>query len=312
MQPAHTLSTAEALRAWVHEHSDESSNLVALIDPSRYADAGACAQALGFEWSEFDVLPNLYSKYSRSIRDAGPRLWTGARDDPRWARLYEEAFDRQAASFLVVTREAGQLEEHLSGLVRMPQPDGGSLLFRFQDVVVLTALAPLLRPEQRLALLGPASGWLMADLCHRATSIERPRTPAVRRSLRLDQPQIDALGEALVPLTIIFQANETDSTLLMELSKCEQVQVIRERIHDARQHGLNREDDIALYCVLSLQLPKNFDLQGPVAEALQQAQSRGIGFGEAIDEVPVERWRAWDEELNAHAPERTKAKGVGL
>lgn len=256
-------------------------------------------EALGIATDAFDALPNLYAKYGRSIREVGPRLWSASWSDPGWDGLFDEAFERQAASFLVVPQESASLESHLLGLVRMPQPDGGSLLFRFQDVVVLTALAPLLAPEQRHALLGPALCWLAVDLCHGAVSIERPRRDARRvSSLHLEQVQIDALGKALVPLTIIYQANETDTTLLAGMSKCEQVKLIVSRMKHAERQGLARDEDVALYCVLSLQLPEGFDKTGPVAEALQDARDRGISFGEAIDDVPVDRWREWDEELD--------------
>jgi len=296
------LEDTNALRAWVHQVRDESSRCVALIDPSRYQDPGACAHALGIELSVFALMPNLYAKYAKSIRELGPRLWTGESHDPGWDRVFTEALERQAASFLVVPRNERGLEEHLTGLIRMPQPDGGNLLFRFQDVVVLGALAPLLSGTQRRALLGPACHWLMVDVCRYPVCIDGPGTTAQGiPTLRLDPLQIDALGEALVPLTIIFQTNETDSSLLAGLDKCEQVGLIRERMRRARGHGLVRAEDIALYCILSLQLPDGFDRNGPVAEALQEARTRDIGFGETIDKVPVERWRAMDELMDAGA-----------
>lgn len=303
MSPPVELATPEALQAWVYEACGEGSRCIALLDPSRYPDAAACAEALGMDAAELDALPNLYAKYAPSLRRIGPRLWSAPVGDARWAPVFRAALESQAASFLVVPAGAGSLEQHLAGLIRMPQPDGSNLLFRFQDVVVMTALAPLLREGQHDALLGPASYWRLVDLCRNAVSIESrgsPGLPRVRRTvLRLDQSQVAALGEALVPLTIIFQANETDATLLAGLDKCGQVRLIRERMRAARRHGLVREDDIALYCVLSLQLPEGFDQDGPVAGALEDARERRVSFGEAIDDVPVERWREWDEVLDA-------------
>lgn len=296
--------TPEALQTWVFQACVDGSRCVALVDPSRYPDVEACAEVLGMDPHQFGALPNLYAKYAPSLRRTGPRLWSASMEDPRWPSVFRAAFEHQAASFLIVPAGAGSLEEHLASLIRMPQPDGSNLLFRFQDVVVLAALAPLLRDGQRDALLGPASHWRLADLCHKAVSIERPpgRHRARPSALQLDQPQIGALGEALVPLTIIFQANETDTTLLAGLDKCGQVRLVRERMRDARKHGLSREDDISLYCVLSLQLPQGFDHDGPVAEALKEARERRVGFGEAIDDVPVERWRDWDEVLDGMNP----------
>lgn len=162
------------------------------------------------------------------------------------------------------------------------------------------------QPRPRFPVPRRLHRWLLVDLCGHATRLDAPDADAFRSltpALRLDQSQIDALGEALVPLTIIHQANETDSTLLSGMTKCEQVHLIRVRMLQARERGLRREDDIALYCVLSLQLPAGFDRSGPVADALHEARTRGIRFGDAIDDVPVERWREMDELLDVDAPD---------
>lgn len=289
----------QALQAWINAHAGATTHCVALIDPSRYRNIDDCVRATGMEAAQFTALPNLYAKYAKSIRELGPRL-LDLPDGVVPMPLLKQMLDKQAASILVLSDESGGLDVHLMSLIRMPQPDGGNLLFRFQDVVVLTALAPLLSPLQRQALLGPASKWLAVDFCHHPVVIDRGDHTMQHPSppLRLDQHQIDALGEALRPLGIIHQANETDTTLLAGMTKCAQVGLIRDRVSRARARGLSRDEDLSLYCLLSLQLPAGFDSRGPVAEALQDAQARGIGFGEAIDEIPVERWREWDEVLD--------------
>lgn len=298
MQPLPTISDPDALQAWIHIQVGTTMRCVALIDPSRYRDIDDCARALDMAATRFATLPNLYAKYARSIRELGPRL-LDLPDGVVPRPLLDEMLHRQSASILILPDGHGDLGAHLMGLIRMPQPDGGNLLFRFQDVVVLAALAPLLSPLQRQALLGPASKWLAVDLCHHPVVIDREGLAIQHPSatLRLEQRQIDALDEALRPLTVIHQANETDTTLLAGMTRCGQVGLIRDRLTRARDHGLSRDEDLSLYCLLSLQLPDDFDSRGPVAEALQEAQARGIGFGEAIDEVPVERWREWDEVL---------------
>ena len=299
MQTLPTVSDPEALQAWIRVQAETTTRCVALIDPSRYRDIDDCARALDMDATQLATLPNLYAKYAKSIRDLGPRLLNLPEGVVPSPVLYE-MLHRQSASILVLPDDHGDLGAHLMGLVRMPQPDGGNLLFRFQDVVVLTALAPLISPLQRQALLGPASKWLAVDLCHHPVVIDREGLAIQHPSptLRLEQRQIDALDEALRPLTVIHQANETDTTLLAGMTKCEQVGLIRDRLRRARTHGLSRDEDLSLYCLLSLQLPADFDNRGPVAEALREAQARGIGFGEAVDEVPVERWREWDEVLD--------------
>lgn len=293
------LQSPDALQKWVFGACPAESRCVALIDPSRYPDTDACRQALGFGEESFAALPNLYAKYSASVRAKGPRLFTAPLEAPGWERIFSEAFHRQAASFLVMLQSEGLLE-HLLQRVRMPQPAGGNALFRFQDVVVLSTLSPLLRPAQKRALLGPASQWLMIDLCSNPVAIESPGAGVSSPpALKLDQQQLEALDLALVPLTIIFQANETDSTLLADMDKCAQVDLIRRRMHHAQMHGLSREEDVGLYCVLSLQLPEGFDQVGPVAEALKRSRAHGTGFSEEIDRVPVERWRELDEVLDS-------------
>lgn len=300
------LQSPDALKNWVFGACEAESRCVALIDPSRYPDTDACRQALGFDSESFAALPNLYAKYSASVRENGPRLFTAPLDTPAWERIFAEAFHQQAASFLVVLQSEQGLLEHLLQRVRMPQPGGGNALFRFQDVVVLSTLSPLLSFAQRRALLGPASSWLMADLCSNRVVIESPRTIGSKWPvLKLDQKQLEALDLALAPLTIIFQTNEVDSTILADLDKCEQVDLIRRRIQQARKHGLHLEEDVALYCVLSLQLPEGFDETGPVAEALKRSAEHGTGFGEEIDQVPVDRWRELDELLDEFQPDRS-------
>ncbi|WP_426816350.1 DUF4123 domain-containing protein, partial [Xanthomonas oryzae] len=75
-----------------------------------------------------------------------------------WPSIFEQAYTCQAASFLVADVREGLLD-HLLSLTRLKQPDGSNLLFRFQDVTVLSALAPVLDEIQRAAMVGPASGW---------------------------------------------------------------------------------------------------------------------------------------------------------
>lgn len=301
---AEILPSPEALKNWVFAFCGDEERCVALIDPSRYRDVDACRLALDFDQCAFDALPNLYAKYAASVRENGPRLFTAPRDAPSWESVFTAAFHHQAASFIVLAGSEKRLEEHLLQRIRMPQPGGGNALFRFQDVVVLSTLAPLLRPDQKRALLGPASHWLMADLCSKPVLIATSKTArSYWPLLKLDQGQLGALDAALAALTIIFQANETDSTLLGDLDKCAQVKLIRRRIQEAHGHGLSREEDIALYCVLSLQLPEGFDVAGPIADALKRSRTLGSGFGEEIDQVPVERWREFDEVLDARRGE---------
>uniref|UniRef100_UPI000D562545 DUF4123 domain-containing protein n=1 Tax=Xanthomonas fragariae TaxID=48664 RepID=UPI000D562545 len=216
------LPDADAYQRWVLTHLGEGQQLFALIDPARYADIDDCQKALGIKPHMFAELPNLYEKYALSIRAHGPRLLSAPIASLVWDNVFSQAYLRQSASFLIADRSAILLD-HLRTLTRLRQPDGGNLLFRFQDVIVMSALAPVLGPVQQTACVGPAVGWFMVDVCgvpHRLQRMEqRPQWPA----LALTQAQLARLDDALAPYTIIHQANETDETLLLGLSPCARV-----------------------------------------------------------------------------------------
>lgn len=294
----------DTLTAWLQASCGDGDRCVALIDPSRYADSEECALALGFDDATFAELPNLYQNYSVSLKSMGPRLFSAELQDGHWVAIGREAVQRQAASFIVMPRDVEGLREHLASLTKIQQVDGSNLLFRFQDTIVMSSLAPLLTPHQCVKLLGPASAWLVPGLCGEPLRIERQtlRGP-VPSNFSLTHEQSQALDSALAPMVIIGQANETDSTLLGQMSKCQQVRLIRKCILRAKPHGLSRQEDVALFCVLSLQLPASFDSEGPVARALARVRTDNIGFGDAIDQVPPEEWRAYDEVLDTHHPE---------
>jgi len=270
----------------------------ALLDPSRFESIAQCAAAMGMEETAFAALPNLYGNFSPTLKAQGPRLFTAHLSDNKWSLICNEAVARQAASFIVHGEDAGELQAHLKSLIKLQQPDGSKLLFRFHDSVVLSALLPLLTPQQQRMLLGPARHWLVLDVCGKPEIIASASAGGLRpSSLMLSAQQLQALDVGLWPATIIAQADETESTLLQGKNKCQRWQVVRQAIARAQAHGLQFQEDVALYCVLSLQLPEDFDREGPVADALQRARNEDIGFGTAIDQVPTEQWRVLDEIL---------------
>lgn len=295
---ATVLADAAAMVEWLNSQCGEHEHCTAVIDPTRYASVEGCAAALGLGVA-FDELANLYGHFSPAVGKWGPRLFTAPPDHPSWELIGAEAIKCGAASFVVAPKGSADLYLHLKSLVKLPQPDGSRLLFRFQDTTVLAALAALLTPPQRNSLLGPGVRWLVLDVCGKPITIERGVLKGpVLSSLVLGAPQMEALDFALMPGTLIVQANDTDSALLAGMDKCSQWKAMRELHKRAREHGLDAHQDIALFCVLSLQLPLGFDMDGPVARALDRTKHKGIGFSTAIDEVPVEEWRAWDRALD--------------
>ena len=271
-----------------------------LVDPTPYASTTDCAAAFGVGLEQFNELPNLYAHYTPELRLWGPRLLHTPPDSATWAMCQREAVASHSASLFICRNEIERVIAHLRALIKLPQPDGSRLLFRFQDPVVIAHLLPLLDQGQVNRLLGPIEKWLVYDVCGQPVVGEcRRGNRAVAGPLRLTDRQMGSLADRLLPASIISQANSVDSTLLGELTKCEQWTLLRGRVDRAKRQGLSADDDISLYCLLSLQLPEGFDVSGPVARALDRCRSEGIGFGTAIDDVPAAEWREWDEVLDA-------------
>lgn len=266
-----------------------------LIDPTRYASVAECATAFGVTGAKFESLPNLYLQYAPAMREWGPRLLP-AKEAPIELAL-QQAVDRLSASLLIAPDATDAVARHLTQLLKLPQPDGTRLLFRFQDPLVMAQLLPLLGLEQQSALLGPTRSWWVSDECGGVVSVHQSRL-TITRQLVLTRHQMEALDARLLPATVIAQVHEVDTTLLANRDRCAQWCHVRARLQRARSHGLVAPQDLSLFVILSLQLPDDFDQMGPVARALVRAKAAGIGFSKAIEQVPVEEWREWDEVLD--------------
>lgn len=267
-----------------------------LIDPTRYASVAECATAFGVNAPTFDRLANLYHHYAPALREWGPRLLP-AKDGPVDLAL-QQAFERLSASLLVTPHATDAVARHLTRLLKLRQPDGTRLLFRFQDPLVMAHLLPLLAREQQSALLGPIHSWWVADECGAVVSVHQNGLASATRQLALTPHQMETLDTRLLPATVITQVNEVETTLLANRDRCAKWRDVRARLQRARTHGLAAPQDLSLFVILSLQLPDDFDQVGPVARALGRAKAAGIGFSKAIEQVPVEEWREWDEVLD--------------
>ncbi|MGH8084516.1 MAG: DUF4123 domain-containing protein [Lysobacter sp.] len=272
----------------------------ALIDLARFADLADCAKVVAMDASAFTRLPNVYEGFTSALESRGPRLFTAPLRDPAWRHVCELTIRQGTASFIFHDQSPDSFKTHLASLAKASQPDGSKRLFRFQDSIVLSSLGPLLTRQQIRSMVGPAKCWLVLDVCGHPVRLEREGDISpVNPPLRLSQQQVSELELRLRPAGIIAQVNEVDTALLHGKTRCEQWRVVRAAMHQAVQHDLSTKDDIAFFSVLSLQLPAGFDHQGPVAKALQRSRQENISFGQAIDQVPTEEWRAWDEHLDA-------------
>lgn len=292
------LSEADLL-ARLTAHQTQGHALVGLLSLDQAESVADAAQALGLDEQSLASTVNLYSEFSTEFRQRGPRLVVvSARQLPAMGRAMWEG---QHAALISVPPDAlDVLASHLKRLVRQKQPDESRLLFRFQDAQVLASLLPVLRERQIAALLGPARSWAVMDECRNLRIASRARSGTATQAtgeLGLDAAQLQALAIALHPGTVILQANEIDSTLLSGRTKCEQWRLIRERSTRARNLGLKSEEDVALYVVLSLQLPESFDRSGPIVEALARSRAQQTSFGREVDAIDSEQWEAWQQQL---------------
>lgn len=267
-----------------------------LIDPARYGSVSECAAAFGVPAKKFESLANLYDRYGHGLRDWGPRLLPAKVAHVEFA--LQEAFDALSASLLITSHASDVVARHLAQLVKLPQPDGTRLLFRFQDPLVMAHLLPLLVRGQQPALLGPIQSWWVLDECGSIVSAQNGGVGNATRPLALTRNQMEALDATLLPAKVIAQVNEVETTLLANRDRCAQWHDVRARLQRARAHGLVASQDLSLFVILSLQLPDDFDQAGPVARALAQVKATGIGFSTAVEQVPVEEWREWDEVLD--------------
>lgn len=267
-----------------------------LIDPTRYTSVAECAPAFGVTGAKFDSLPNLYLHYAPALREWGPRLLPAK--EARIELALQEAVERLSASLLITPHGIDAVTRHLTQLLKLPQPDGTRLLFRFQDPLVIAHLLPLLVRDQQPALLGPIRSWWVLDECGSIVSAQHGGVANATRKLALTRNQMEALDATLLPAAVIAQVNEVETTLLANRDRCAQWHDVRARLQRARAHGLVAPQDLSLFVILSLQLPDDFDQTGPVARALAKAKASGIGFSKAVEQVPVEEWREWDEVLD--------------
>lgn len=269
-----------------------------LIDPTRYETVSQCAAAFGITDEKFGELRNLYSRYVPSLRAWGPRLLPASHASIDLAS--RQASENMSASLLTTAVPLDSLARHLESLIKLPLHDGSRGLFRFQDGVVMANFVPLLTPGQQGALLGPLLGWWVLDQCGGVVSVQRKERTVSRGTLTLTRRQLEMLDERLLPATVIAQINEVETTLLAGLDGCAKWCDVRARLERARSHGLTVPPDLSLFVILSLQMPADFDRVGPVARALRRAQETGIGFARALEQVPVQEWREWDELLDGH------------
>lgn len=231
------------------------------------------------------------------IAQIGPRLIEVGRDLLPF--VAELSLQKHNVSFIFSELSVDGILAHLQRIREVLLPDGSQALFRFQDVNVLSHLAQVLTPGMTNKVLGPALSWVVPDICGCVFEL-RPR-PGFQRNgdLRFDKRTLEELNNRLLAFTVIDQINDVDSSLLSDMSRCEQTEVVSQKIEMARNVGLKSSSDIALFAVLGMQLPPDFYQVEPFLSAIEQAKLGQMTFSNAIDRVSQTEWNQWNEKHSA-------------
>lgn len=297
----HTSDQPADLSLWLRQQlkgdvRESPISLFALIDIARLSQEqyAALPEVVSTALQHHGV--NLYADLEGTmLADAGPRLCLVSETDVNdWA---VGACGTHLVHFMAGDVSLADLAEHLQSLREVTLPDGSQALFRFQDCHVTTHLWPLLTPSMGNHVLGPLLWWATPDICGPWHVLGL--TPGSGRSaaLRFDRAIYDLLNDQLLVYTIADQVRDVDADLLTGMSACQVRSLLRARLDAAQRLGLVLQSDLALYAVLSLQLPEGFEHQEPFASAVEQNRRQVNSFGAALDRVTSEQWTRWNDEL---------------
>lgn len=244
------------------------------------------------------VATNIYGDLDGlDIAKFGPRLIeVGQNLLPFVAELSHQ---KHNVSFIFSERSVEGLLAHLQGIREVLLPDGSQALFRFQDVNVLSNLAQILTPGMTNKVLGSAVLWVVPDVCGCVYEL-KPRPGFVRNGeLRFEKRTFEELNDRLLVFTVIDQINEVDSSVLSGMSRCEQRDAVAKKLDTARKAGLQASSDLALFAVLSMQLPPDFHQAEPFLSAIRKAKLGEMTFSDAIGRVSQAEWDQWNEKYAA-------------
>jgi len=276
---------------------DQVNNLYAIIDTPRLQERGTVEDLLK-PFRDAAPIVNLYGDFGgHSIASDGPRLIAvplGSMD--LLHALCTWSVEAQAVSFLYGVSSFENLSAHLQHLREVTLPDGTLSLFRYQDTYVTYTLAELLKNNQADVLLGTLTAWVTINPCQQVRTIvhgyafrldRAPRTP---QRFSITENQLTALSEKLRVPQIRARVMEVDEALLGGKSTCQVYQELIESIDKANALSLHRASDIALYCVLKLQLPSGFEARPPFAGIFARIKDGRHSLGEEIDRITPAQW----------------------
>lgn len=286
--------TVDTLVAWLSQK--EEMHQYALIDVQRLS----VEQIQTIDRPQWDTAVNLYADLEgTSIASMGPRLVQFPREEV--PHIVELALASRSVSFLLGQCDFPTLSAHLQAIREVEIPNRTAVLFRYQDIHVTAALFPTLLSAEIGLCLGPLTHWAALDACNRLHVISATSKQRKSGALCFDQKTVETLEDSLFVHAAMLQVNDADSVLLASYTECEAQTLIRERIDTAKSFGLEQREDLALYCVLSLQFPPGFEKEAPFAEAMGYRAKNKPSFGAVLDEVSPDVWSQWDERLKDEA-----------
>ncbi len=282
--------TADTLAALLSQ--DEGAYCYAMIDVQR----SSAEQIKAVDKHQWGTAINLYGDIEgTAISAMGPRLVQLYREEI--LHIAQLALTSRSVSFLLGKCDFATLSAHLQAIREVEIPNQTAVLFRYQDIHVTAALFPILPSAEMACCLGPLAAWAVPDACNKLHIISATGQQRSSSALRFDQKTVAILEDRLFVHAAMAQVNDVDSLLLASYSECEAQTLISERIEKARSFGLEQREDLALYCVLSLQFPPCFEKEAPFAEAIRYREKNKPSFGAALDDVSAEIWNRWDERL---------------
>ncbi|WP_456024662.1 DUF4123 domain-containing protein [Pseudomonas protegens] len=131
-----------------------------------------------------------------SLSAAAPYLLHVDPQQPYTWRVFEEGWGQSWGIFVVVPAQVSldELRSHFRTLLRVTDPDGNLLVFRFYDPRVLRVYLPTCTAQERAAIFGPASK-LIAETSTGHSLIVYPADPAGGPAARVSGwPSADAGG----------------------------------------------------------------------------------------------------------------------
>jgi len=177
---------------WPQGAQPDAPKVYALLDGARDPHIESLVRSSGAEFS------CLYAgELAPSLSAAAPYLLQLDPQQPYTWRLFEEGWGQSWGSFVIAPAHVSldDLRSHFRTLLRVTDPDGNLLVFRFYDPRVLRVYLPTCTAQERAAMFGPASK-LIAETSTGNSLIVYPADPAGGPAARVSGwPSADAVGQ---------------------------------------------------------------------------------------------------------------------